>query len=982
MHDCLNTIVSKITKPETLEPFILAVKNEASKESLAPANYFVLTEWCDVLLIALTQHLDLWSKFSLPILEALAAALEKTYSESKHGTQQSAIISTRRALRTIFRTDKLKDKAVSTIISTLTKKSSSPTAKNSVLLGVVAGVCARLPGLDEEFRSQRQECFTFYTREFLGSRIRVPAHLVTGLKDIFENFVTLEDFQKDIIPAVEKGLLRAPEVVLNDLVSPVIDALPSSIDLSQVLLKNLLKPLLSNVKSTNIEIKQGTLRTFKTLASRSHEEDAISKVVDEILNPFKQNKITAPDQKTIHAEMLAALTSSASTAKKIVPGLGPVALKEANEGVLEAEVKALAAHAKYGLDNNVTLDTGYAEPFTKGLADKRLTARRIWALQVGDILWSRPDDTLIQSQLSTFITSLFSKSGDVLKEAAANPNAAGANGLATTSFVFTALSLYKLQHLKDSGGKDLVSKENFLKWASSWDGKPSCLLNPRVFTKLKAPTDMIWAARALVAVSNALVSDKCPKEVRTAWSQAYLYFLTLQSIGPSVRQEASTLLTEAYCENPEGIGSILIDGIWTWLRNISLEEKDSVAFQSKSEARSLGIALKSICLSPSERDQAKTKIPASILESQMIDLLVLTREDLIPRVSWIDTCLRVGVDPGKLVEEHTASCIDQILTVSSVFSTSFFHQGCTNQIQGAPDAFTTTKNVAAFHAAADLAFVAPQTAIPILLKQIRDDLDPAQLEAIGETEAAIFRTAEGTLYVDILSAKSNQPAPLDRKVKDYDTLKWEAELKAQLAHKQKPTKKLTADEQAKVNKQLAKESTIRQEVAQIQIKLQRGVGIIHALATGPPTEAELWIVQAVDMLQEVIEAGAGLILGDTATVTYLDCARNVTARLGPLRPFIGVATLRAMGVTQLPSELLAESLEVLITRVLWRLRFMAEQRPLDVVSLAYMLPLVFLVLENGGFAAKGSEEADEQLVLAVEFLSFHGEEGMKVQVSN
>lgn len=261
------------------------------------------------------------------------------------------------------------------------------------------------------------------------------------------------------------------------------------------------------------------------------------------------------------------------------------------------------------------------------------------------------------------------------------------------------------------------------------------------------------------------------------------------------------------------------------------------------------------------------------------------------------------------------------------------------------------------------------------MKQIRDDLDPVQLEAIGETEAAIFRTAEGTLYVDILSAKANQPAPLDRKVKDYDTLKWEAELKAQLAHKLEPVKKLTTDEQAKVNKQLAKESAIRQEVAQIQIKLQRGVGIINALATGPPTEAELWIVQAVDMLQEVIEAGAGLILGDTATVTYLDCARNVTARLGPLRPFIGVATLRAMGVTQLPSELLAESLEVLITRVLWRLRFLAEQRPLDVVSLAYTLPLIFLVLENGGFAAKGSEEADEQLVLAVEFLSFHGEEG-------
>jgi hypothetical protein len=206
-------------------------------------------------------------------------------------------------------------------------------------------------------------------------------------------------------------------------------------------------------------------------------------------------------------------------------------------------------------------------------------------------------------------------------------------------------------------------------------------------------------------------------------------------------------------------------------------------------------------------------------------------------------------------------------------------------------------------------------------------------------------------------------------------LKWEEELRAQLAKKNKPAKKLSADEQAKVNKQLAHESAIRKNIREIDIKLQRGVGIIHAMATGLPTETELWIVQAVDMLQEVIEAGAGLILGDAATLTYLDCASSVATRLGSLRPSIGVATLRAMGVTQLPAELLTETIQALVTRVLYRLRFAAEQRPFDVVSLAYMLPLIFLVLENGGFAPKGSEELDEQLVLALEFLSFHTDEG-------
>ena len=61
----------------------------------------------------------------------------------------------------------------------------------------------------------------------------------------------------------------------------------------------------------------------------------------------------------------------------------------------------------------------------------------------------------------------------------------------------------------------------------------------------------------------------------------------------------------------------------------------------------------------------------------------------------------------------------------------------------------------------------------------------------------------------------------------------------------------------------------------------------------------------------------------------------------------------------------------LVTRVMYRLRFLSEQRPLDPVSVAYSLPLIFLILEKGGIGKEAAEEADEQLILACEFLSFH-----------
>lgn len=60
-----------------------------------------------------------------------------------------------------------------------------------------------------------------------------------------------------------------------------------------------------------------------------------------------------------------------------------------------------------------------------------------------------------------------------------------------------------------------------------------------------------------------------------------------------------------------------------------------------------------------------------------------------------------------------------------------------------------------------------------------------------------------------------------------------------------------------------------------------------------------------------------------------------------------------------------------MTRILYRLRFASEQRPLDEVSIAYVLPLIFMVLDKNGIEEEKGEEEGEQVLLALEFLSFH-----------
>jgi hypothetical protein len=257
---------------------------------------------------------------------------------------------------------------------------------------------------------------------------------------------------------------------------------------------------------------------------------------------------------------------------------------------------------------------------------------------------------------------------------------------------------------------------------------------------------------------------------------------------------------------------------------------------------------------------------------------------------------------------------------------------------------------------------------PRIVDLIQKDLDVSEVQRVGPLEAAIFRTPEGTAFVDVLAKKQNYVP--NKNTKDYDTLKWEQELRDQLAQKKGTQKKLTADENAKVNAQLKKEAAIRYEVSHLVARLERGFGIIKGLATGPPTDASRWIGAAVRSSLDVMAAGACLVTGETGTKAFISCSEQVTSRLGFIRSFIGVATLRAYEISSLPDNLTQEPLEDLVTRVLYRLRFAGEQRPFDAVSLIYLLPLILLVLDKGGFGPS-ADDRDAQLVLAIEFLSFH-----------
>ncbi|KAF2001392.1 ARM repeat-containing protein [Amniculicola lignicola CBS 123094] len=958
VEECLKALIDSPQSAAALPTIVEFLKKESLKGSLAHANAFVLVEWCSVVLQDFAKSHEKWSKWGMDVAIADARVLDTCVGSGgdRRGgrIQHSALVVTRRALRRLFRAEKIGEEAVSQLIKTLTSKAASPMPGNAVFLGVIAGVSSRLPQVKPVFEKHKQDYYAFYIREILGSRTALPNHISNALHDFFESFTPLEELRKEVVPPIEKALLRAPEVVLNDIVAPLVLALPATLDLSEVLHGNLLKPLLSNIKSTNPIIRAGALRTFQSLASRSHNDALLGKVADEILNPLKQGKVPAADQKILYGQFLSALTASVPLSQKIPVGIAPVALKEPNEQAVVAEVAAMSKHLAFGLSTGVALDKTISDAFVKGINDKRIPIRRLWAISAANIWWDLNSEQLARPDVAAFCQATLPKLVELLQEVASNPVPATQNGLVTVGHYVAALLLVKVRPLEDTKLASIYKKSDILSQSLAFSPKPSFLLNPRVYSKISTEEDVTIALRALKAVAAWLFDGKVSAaETRTAWAQVFIYFIVGQSVSSKAKSAARQALTEAYIQAPAKILQAMVEGLWSWYKAIESSEKDSPAVAAKTGLDDLHIVLNCLCLSEDSLTKYGADISSDVLSQQCVALLILTRSEIMPRTSWINLCLKMGIDPGQLVRENLDDCLNSILDITT---------------RRENDSFPNISQ-AAYAAYTDLAFVAPDKALPAIVEQFSDDLDPKQMDSVGPTEAAIFRTPEGTAYIDVLSKKG--PTTLDKNTKDYDTLKWEEEVRAQLAQKKGQSKKLTPDEQAKVKAQLAKEATIRQEIKVIETNMKRGVGIIQKLATGPPTEAEQWMGPAINLLIQAIRAGAGLILGDLPADAYIKCSQRISHRLGVLRPFIGVGTLRTIGSIQLSEEYEQEDLGDLVTRVLYRLRFMGEQRPLDSVTLAYCFPLVFLVLEKGGIGRSSSEEADEQLVLATEVISFH-----------
>ncbi|KAK2857301.1 hypothetical protein FQN49_004838, partial [Arthroderma sp. PD_2] len=922
-----------------LPAFSQLLRKEASNSAIASANAFVLVEWCTILLEHLSTRLEDHSPLVLETVSGVGKALETVLGTStKQSLRDSAITVTRRALRAIFSAEPHGDNLVRDVVLYLAKETSSG-FKNAPILGVICGVCARLPNRKDALKAVKGDIFQFYSKEIVASRNPVPRHVYDGIRDLFICFSTKEDLQKYVWPTVEKAILRSPEILLAGALTSLISAIPRDIDLSEVFSSSICKPLLANIKSTNAVTRKGAVEALEAFIPRCGDEKWIPKVIDEVVTPLKTQKITNVEQRALQAQIIQAIPCSPNASLSILLGLSSALLRESSEVALEPEIKSFCHHFAFIVSFGSEVSKEQCSTVIKGCDDKRMGFRKLWLVNMGELFWNSDNAAMLSSQIFSkeCLQPVMSRLHKSFTEIAANPLPSLQGGTILIANVLTALSLQKF---RDEGSLPSSNGDVF-NTAVSVSPKPSFLLNPKIYTKLSSSEEFEWYLRALFAVTMQSEFPNSDVQVKEAWTNAFMYMICSSSSPPKVRQRAIDLLRQSYLKDTALIGTTVITSIWKWLYYLDTADKESAAVISGTGKSRLCHVVRAISPTVSELE-GHDSVSKQNLESQSIQLLVLCHPELVPGTSWINITLKTGLDPGKLALEYPDQCLNQVLLSSE------------DPIRSK----IVESRQAAWNAAADLGFVAPEVMLPKLVSQFCDDLKPERISQFSATDIAIARHTGDTPFIDVLDTKArNLP---NKSAKDYDTLKWEEELRAEVARKHgQKQKKLTAEEQAKVKAQLEKESEVRSNVNSAEVMIKRGAGIIKSLANGPPTDAESWINPACSSLCELAQLGGGVLVGDSISSALIACAGKASSRLGELRPFVAIATLRAMGRTFLTGELETEPLGTLVTRIFYRLRILSEQRPLDGVSLAYILPLVFIVLENDGIE-ESKDDSGEQ----------------------
>ncbi|MBW0479310.1 hypothetical protein O181_019025 [Austropuccinia psidii MF-1] len=934
----------------------------------APGTRFALLLWASQVL---QTSIALWdSSSSEPSTITLLVNALGLLFDSLHEPQLSRAVMLKSATVIVRRAVRTNHEKIPHLLQNLTRLASPVT--NASLLGLVIDVALRLrigkelakgapDGIGVGYViAYKDQTLHWWTTQVLGSKSCLSPWTTCAFSDFFSRVLTADDFDVNVLNPATKFLIRSPEVAMPALtnfvrISPHL--LPSEIR------TKFLPAIASASLSSNSETRNSAQAFFEVLFRDLDSEIIIPLAAETVSYPLKMGKTANPEHRATLLNMLACLKPSMSSSPTLIKLCCEMLSKETNENALKGVATTIQQHLKFLLDVRAEIDPFSIHAITKSMQDPKPIIRKTACLAIGLALWRSsqsfchstadfPVALPIDSQFQSSLARAFEVN---LKNASTNPLASVAGPIEG----YVAIALCGSPLFDQSPDIQALWDNNpVLRSLILGSPKPSFLFLERLIRKPTATQDeSIWLARALDSVFQKfrpqLLQDSL---IRTLFSHAIL-FLALECPYHETRKLSTELLEEWYKQSPELASLMLVCGLQDLAVNNDSHDKLSPTVLDTRLRFLLSNLIKN---NKDTSEEVKTRF--------IVDCFVACHQPAINDATsfWVGLAHLAGLEPKKIILSHFQQLMSSIENILSNFSDRGLKL-CD----------------AAYRAVTTLCIIVPDVSLPQVVQQIFEHLNSEKMAYLGAFELGVWSTPSGQTFVDVLaSRKSNEASAKNTKVDSIE--RWELEVRASLAQKKAGASTvLSKAEKALVEAQLVKEAEVRDRVAITLASLKRGYSLIHSLIKAHKTsEITLrdYAVRIVNHCIGVLQTDAASLVLQEGLSAFFVVGEIFTAKLGSVREPLMWCMLRGLNTKVVPKDMTVEPLADLVTRVLYKIRSLAEQQSIDGPTFACFAPLLSQVITKRGLGLQPSqvEESLEQIALVIDIVNFAGSEATKM----
>ncbi|KAJ2059001.1 translational activator of GCN4 [Coemansia sp. S146] len=945
-----------------LDPVVESMQSKsiAHPDAIATvvAPRFVLLSWINVALSVPIVQLGVepeslvadpaWKRLVLlasRLLWGIAPAHPGQKGSKSHSLSSSAHHDVWRTLRGC-------PKMIAPMLTILTADTNGSDA--SVLIGNIVSTAVHLPGKDalSVVDTYKDAIISYIDRVLLGSKTPVSYSSVADLRDFLRTFVG-NQFEPLFKQSIAKMLLRSPEAGLPTCLWML--ELLENVDLSSLYLEVFADTLASNLlKSSNGSVRQSAADLLAFLADTPKTNEDAVKAVEIITKPLVQGRYTQPEHRIVAYRLLGGVKTDNGwvSSVEILAALIKMTSKETHEAAVGALFTAIGRHVALIIESLRDEESTeghekckealqqFSGAAVKGLAlpERSAIVRQGWAANaIGEPLWKAIHEGLTTTWATEYIQPLVKALAATAEKATSSPLTAGSSGTLDAHVGF-ALAL------RSANGNSVVDIEKLVSLVT--DTEKSLVLWDKVYHKCTSLRECVWLLRAV----QMLFARGCD-DARLA---RVLIWVLCKFPDPSLA------VSRAGLSAVEWMSGISAKRLWTMMAPAVLEEmtasadKDSVPYKWTKILRAV---------------VPKNSGSMDLLESLALaaNHPVVLREHALGSF-WISLVQQAGIDPGEL-------CHSRLMELKQTIRQSMVNNDT-----------STAMFAAATSLVKDLVFIGGDFVALQLLDFAREDIDPTKLAAVSAEDIEVWQMPAGQLHFDPVLSKEVERNNGKKKEEQL----WAEQLEREIALKKGHARKFTKEELALVEQQHAKENEIRARVDSSHKGLHRGLALIRAVVNDSVASACMLESMQIVVERAIIggKSASERLAGPEIYTTMLALSRVADGLEAGLRVPIAVGILRARGFTGVvPADWTRESMEDLATRVYYRLRVSCEAQALPAAGFNFLLPLMKVTAEAGGWgrkAKRGVEEHDEyavmdhaaeQLTMVVDILGFHAHFG-------